>query len=334
LLESIDMSISRLSRTFLSGCWLGATLVCQPALADDCNAPHGSKPEQAAAKNGACSPSPRDERGRALSTQAVQEDRVAEAHFFGVRGTETWSRSARTPDRSLGVTASIRHFDYDARGLFSGRSVGSAFIGGGSAGFEGGLGGALGAGLRVPFGRSHGVVARLGLEGHLLGNDRFYASMLELPQGQVGYQLLSKSLLVELSGTLGPVLTGRYRTSAASAGTLGGMLETGARLGLGFRNAHLELAYSRYERTNEVPLQRLDRVAGSVCGMASVIGICADIEYFDRHSDSTPAGSGDTAYLGLHVGVLTGQRTLGPGEAAPEPKPQRLRRSASGARAP
>jgi hypothetical protein len=107
------------------------------------------------------------------------------------------------------------------------------------------------------------------------------------------------------------------------------MLETGARLGLGFRNAHLELAYSRYERAGQVPAHRLDRIAGSVCGNASAVGICADVEYFERPSVPTSAGGGDTAYLGLHVGILTGQRTFGPSEAAPAPKPRRPRRSAT-----
>lgn len=327
MLDLPRMPAARIPRTLLTGCWLAATLVCQPARAADCNDPGRSSPELAA-PNHPCPP-PVDERGEARPARTIAEDRVAEAHFFGVRATETWSRGARAPDRALGVTASVRHFDYNARGLFSGRSVGAAFIGGGSAGFEGGLAGALGAGLRAPFGRSHGLVARLGLEGYLLGNDRFYASMLELPQGQLGYQLLSSSLLVELSGTLGPVLTGRYRASGAPTDTLGRMLETGARLALGFRNAHLEVAYSRYERAGQVPAHRLDRIAGSLCGNAAAIGVCADVELFDRPSVPTSAGGGDTAYLGLHVGILTGQRTLGPSEAAPEPKPRRPRQSAT-----
>jgi len=332
LLDAPRMTIALASRALLAGCWLGATLMDQPARAADCNDPGRSNPELAAPGN-SCPPPPVDERGQTRSARAVAGDRVAEAHFFGVRGTETLSRGTHAPDRALGVTASVRHFDYNAPGLFSGRSVGAAFIGGGSAGFEGGLGGALGAGLRAPFGRDQGLVARLGLEGFLLGNDRFYASMLELPQGQLGYQLLTSSVLVELSGTLGPVLTGRYRQSGAPTGMLGGMLETGARLAVGFRNAHLELAYSRYERAGRVPVHTLDRVAGSLCGIASAIGICADLEYFQRRAVPASTGSGDTAYLGLHVGILTEQRTFAP-RTPSEPEPPRPRRSASASNGP
>jgi hypothetical protein len=322
------MAVTRVTAALLAGCWLGATLLCRPVRAAECN-DAGTVGPELSAPGRPCTPLPGDEREENRPARAIREDRVAEAHFFGVRATETWARGAVVPARALGVTASVRHFDYDARGLFSGRSVGAAFIGGGSAGFEGGLGGTLGAGLRAPFGRRHGLVARLGLEGYLLGNDRFYTSMLELPQGQLGYQVLTSSLLIELSGTLGPVLTGRYRASGAPTDRLGGMLETGARLGLGFRHAHLELAYSRYERAGQGPARGLDRLAGSVCGNASAVGVCADVEYFDRRSAPSSAGWGDTAYLGLHVGVLTGQRTLGPSKAPPEPTPRRPRRSAT-----
>jgi hypothetical protein len=319
------MTFAVVPRTLLAACSLGATLVSYPARASDCEDSGLSKPEP-----NSCAKAAADERAKPqAAATAGAEDRVAEAHFFGVRGTETWSRGIRATDRDLGVTASARHFDYDSRGWFSGRSVGSAFIGGGSAGFEGGLGGALGGGLRAPFGRNHGLVARLGLEAYLLGNDRFYSSMLEFPQGQLGYQVLTNQLLIELGGTLGPVLTGRHRRNGDSTGTLRGMLETGARLGVGFRNAHLELAYSRYERRGEVPADRLDRVTGSMCGMASAFGLCADVEYFDRQSLELPRGARDTVYFGLHVGVLTQQRTFPRESTAPPPKPRPLRRSAS-----
>jgi hypothetical protein len=106
---------------------------------------------------------------------------VAEVQAFGLGGSLTQSRvgSASASDGSVLVSAA--HFSYDTRKVFSGRSYGFGFIGGGSAGFEGGLGGELGFGLRVPFAKSHGPVARIALEGFLMGNDAFYASLLELP---------------------------------------------------------------------------------------------------------------------------------------------------------
>jgi hypothetical protein len=127
---------------------------------------------------------------------------------------------------------------------------------------------------------------------------------------------------------VGPVLTGRYRAGAQPTSRTTGFLETGARFGAGFRHAHLELGYSRYERTGDAPSATLERFAGSLCGLASGIGLCADMELFNRGSTGVTVGRGDTAYLGIHVGVLTGQRTHAAEPDAPPPPAAKGRRSA------
>jgi hypothetical protein len=306
---------------------LATALSTHRARADDCDQRADEHSTHHQDRSAECSPPVTNERSSADPTGLLgAPDPVEEAHFFGARGAETWTGNALDEGRTLSATAAVRHFDYDARRLFSGRSVGNAFIGGGSAGFEGGIAGALGAGLRAPFGRTHGVVARLGLEGYLLGNARFYASSLELPQGQLGYQILTRTVLFELTGTAGPVLTSRYRSGAARSDAPRGLVETGARLGAGFRHVHLELGYSRYERSSRSPDWELHRFAGSLCGMAGGVGVCADMEIFDRGSPRITRG--DTAYLGLQLGVLTGQRTHA--GSAPQPKaPATPRRTAS-----
>jgi hypothetical protein len=223
-------------------------------------------------------------------------------HLFGARATQTWTDGARS-DRDFGLVAAIRHFDYTARSLFSARSVGSAFIGGGTAGFEGGLSGTLSGGLRAPLGKHHGAVARVGLDGYLIGNRRFYTSLLELPQGQLGYQILTGDLLVELAGTMGPVLTGRHRALDAGPVRLTKMLETGALLAAGLRTMHLELTYARYERGDAVPERTIDRLSGSLCGITRVLALCADTQYFRWAAAPAANPPPSVAYLGLHVGI-------------------------------
>ena len=83
-------------------------------------------------------------------------------------------------------------------------------IGGGGAGFEGELGGSLTLGIRAPVGRRHGPFIRAGIAGHLLGNDLFYSSLLELPRGEMGYQYMSGITVLEAAVTTGFAIDGRY----------------------------------------------------------------------------------------------------------------------------
>ena len=86
--------------------------------------------------------------------------------------------------------ASSEGEEFNRRGLFSTHGMHRLAIGGGGAGFEGTLQGSLAGGFRFPVGERHGPVIRAGIFGYLRGNDAFYASLLDLPQVQVGYQYL------------------------------------------------------------------------------------------------------------------------------------------------
>ena len=228
---------------------------------------------------------------------------VAEVQSFGIAGTMTRSRFQEQSSTDMSVLVSAAHFSYDTRTVFSGRSYGFGFIGGGSAGFEGGLGGELAFGLRVPFAKQHGPVARIAIEGFLMGNDSFYSSRLVLPKGEFGYQFLDRELLVEAAATAGPVLAGAFNVSDAPDRSLTGTFAVGGHLALGFRVAHLELVVNRLD-SGDFQLGELNEIVGSLCGLPSVFAICADARYLTSGA-SDPEPDARIAYLGVRVEVVT-----------------------------
>ena len=228
---------------------------------------------------------------------------VAEVQSFGVGATMTRTRFEEQSATDIGVLASGAHFSYDTRTVFSGRSYGFGFIGGGSAGFEGGLGGELAFGLRFPFAKTHGPLARIAIEGFLMGNDAFYSSMLEVPKGEFGYQLLHRALLLEAAVTAGPVVTGRFNVEGAPHRTLTGLFAVGGHVAVGFRTAHLELAVNRMD-SGDFSLGEFNEVVGSLCGLPSVFSICADARY-QAGGANDPEPDARVAYLGVRAGIVT-----------------------------
>jgi len=230
-------------------------------------------------------------------------NRVAEAHMFGVAGAQTRRHFGDQNGSDGSVLASGSQFTYDTRASYSGRSLGFGFIGGGGAGFEGGFGGEVGFGVRIPFGLTHGPIARLGIEGFLMGNDRFYASLIKLPKGEAGYQILTGDFLFEAAATAGLVLGGRYNVEKAFKQDLGGRLEIGGHAAFGFRAAHLELALDRIDSEEDEP-GALTRMTGSLCGLPSHVSVCLDARRFDgRPIESAPEAR--ITYFGIRVGVVT-----------------------------
>ncbi|HEX6275712.1 MAG TPA: hypothetical protein VFZ53_21875 [Polyangiaceae bacterium] len=218
-------------------------------------------------------------------------------------GTLTRARFEDQSPKGASVLASAAHFSYDTRTVFSGRSYGFGFIGGGSAGFEAGLGGELAFGLRIPFAKAHGPVVRIAVEGFIMGNDRFYASMLELPKGEFGYQLLNDNVLVEAAVTAGPVLTGRFDVEGAKGRALGGLFEVGGHVALGLPTAHLEFSVNRLD-SGDFRLGAFNALTSSLCGLPSVFAVCADARYLAGGAND-PEPDARVAYLGVRAGVVT-----------------------------
>jgi hypothetical protein len=128
---------------------------------------------------------------------------------FGVRVPVTSADLPRT-GVWVGFGLHAEGEEYLRRGLFSVRGTHRLALAGGGAGFEGTLGGGLAVGARLPFGERHGPVVRLGVTGHVMGNDVFYSSLIEAPQGQVGYQYMRGITVIELGATGGYAIDGRY----------------------------------------------------------------------------------------------------------------------------
>jgi hypothetical protein len=236
---------------------------------------------------------------------------------FGVRVSETQVRTDVDTTTSVGVSAAFDHHQYITTGLLTTRSLVFGFIGGGSGGFEGGLGGDLAIGARAPTGPDQGPFIRFGFRGYLFGNDDLYNSLLELPTGQVGYQLLVRHrLLFEIAASGAPVLVGRYNVDDAAPRKLGKSFEWGGHLGARVGGVHLELGYWRFEPQRNSPYDALNMLNGQLCAAAWPIALCADARYY-RGQVWTPLAGGSTLdlsqsyYLGLHFGFLAEPHDVG-----------------------
>jgi len=237
-----------------------------------------------------------------------------EFRTLGLRVSETHVKIANDSTTSLGVLLAFDHHQYTTTGFFTTRSLDFGFIGGGSGGFEGGLGGDFAFGVRVPLGPAHGPFARLGFKGYLYGNDDLYNSILELPTGQLGYQILvGHQLLLELSADAAPVLVGRYNVGDARPRKLGKSFDYGGHLGFRAGGVHLELAFSRIDRGHDSALDPLDVFRGELCAAAWPIALCADGRayhgpVFVPRAGGDAIGTTQSYYLGAHFGVLTESR--------------------------
>ena len=194
---------------------------------------------------------------------------------------------------------------YGIVGLYTAREAGFGYIGGGAAGFEGGVGLDLAWGVRIPAGRYHGPFFRAGVRGWLLGNDALYSSFLELPQMQLGYQLLTSSSVLELGWRAGPVLAGRYNTGQQAYRKLGKSFEVGGYAALHARPVHFDFGLTRVlENEHEGPLNMLE---GKLCGDASMVRFCTDGRYYQGRERL----GGGWAPLGHETQAFYGGLTIG-----------------------
>lgn len=242
---------------------------------------------------------------------------LAASGSSGGRLSTTRVHGSDADDTGLGMALTLwgQSSRYAAYRTFSFRDRSFAFIGGGALGFEGGIGGDLATGVRAPFGRYHGPVLRLGLRGHLLGNDKLYTSMLEIPQVQIGYQFLRNDEAFEIAGRAGAVLIGRFNTGDDAERKLGKSMEVGGHMGLHFDPVHLEIEHAH------VLLQRdlgdVDLASAQLCSDAWVLQLCVDARV--GRGDAVVPGIGalpgpvTSYYGGFGVGMKEGIMT------APEP---------------
>ena len=193
---------------------------------------------------------------------------------FGIRGSASTVRGVEASEGS-GLMVSTEGEEFTRRGLFGAHGMHRLAIGGGGAGFEGTLQGGVAGGFRLPIGEHHGPVLRAGAFGYLRGNDAFYASLIDLPQVQVGYQYLYGHTVFELGATSGAVLTGRFRAGEAETRVLGAGLEVGAYGAVQIPWFRLGMSAMRLP-TNDALSSPVRTAEGTLCAIATPFAICAD----------------------------------------------------------
>lgn len=155
-------------------------------------------------------------------------------------------------------------------------------IGGGGSGFEGELGGTLTVGVRIPFSRKQGPIARVGVAGHVLGNELFYSSRIELPRSELGYQYISGVVVLEAGATLGYVIDGRYgqrlpaRTDGISPHTPLAGLEVGGYLSAQVPHVRLGVAMESVPMVEGYKGNVLMGTA-TACLVGFVFALCGDM---------------------------------------------------------
>lgn len=197
--------------------------------------------------------------------------------LFGLRGSESKVTGVDTkPGLTLSSSSSTRVTDAESR--VSLRAQHFALFGGGRGGVEGGIGVDLAIGLSERVGEWQTLFSRLGGRGFLLGNGAFYASLVELPSFELGYQWLDRVGHFELAPRVGPVLAGRYHPSDERR-RLGAAFEWGGHASVGTGGLLFELAAFRVEAGDGQP-GPVDLVQGQLCGGARFLGACLDVRAF------------------------------------------------------
>jgi hypothetical protein len=232
----------------------------------------------------------------------IERDRLDIVTVFGARGSVTRVEGS---DAVAGLLLGGEGLAYDTRGMATLRLAHFAYLGGGTGNLEGGIGLAYAMGAIAKLGDGHGPLARLGGRAHLHGNDELYASLVELPELQLGYQLLRRRLHVELAARAGAVLVGRYNPGAARR-RLGKAFEWGALAALRWEAIHLDLEWMRIEARSSEPNTPVDVLSGMLCGAVNPLALCLDLRRYSGQARPNRGGAPldlDATYIGLAIGA-------------------------------
>lgn len=188
------------------------------------------------------------------------------------------------------------------RGVFSSHGAHMFGIGGGTAGFDGGLGVLLTFGPRIPIAPHHGPFVRAGLRGHLLGNRALYSSLLELPRGELGYQFIRGWTVLEVGASYGAVLTGRYRAGDANTLMLGTGFAPGGYIALQLPVLRVGASVARLPVRDGATIDNADAHA---CVIGAPLALCGDASF--TRGEVVRDGKFETArgwYSGVTLAVV------------------------------
>jgi hypothetical protein len=220
----------------------------------------------------------------------------------GLRGSETQVIGANaTEGAGLMFYAGGGEFGHHDR-YWSSRDTYELALGGGAAGLEGMLSGSLAYGFRAPLLPDEGPVVRAAASAYIMGDDAFYASLLELPQVQLGWQWSHGHAVIELAATTGVVLTGRFRAGDAETRQMGHGFAFGGHASLQVPWVRLSVEAEQLPSYDSLPAP-VDVVRGTLCAVAYPMAICAD-----GRAERTRAMEGTSeplvtaAYAGITLG--------------------------------
>ncbi len=234
---------------------------------------------------------------------AVQDAQVT---YGGVRGGAFLAESDGTTRRSHGVSASTRSLGTVTQdGLTVHRDI-TAALGYGSAGLVGEVGGVVRGGYRFALAPTHGPFVRGGVRGFFGGNDIWFHSHLELPHAQLGYQLLSREILLEVAAAGGLSLLGHYQAGDGGERPLSLTPVWGSELALHHRPVRLDIAWLRFQPSAYGPAKGpLDRLDATICLSVWRLGLCNQLRYY-RGNLATEEGLPVTDTQALSASLMIG----------------------------
>jgi hypothetical protein len=153
-------------------------------------------------------------------------------------------------------------------------------LGGGQAGFEGLLAGAIDFGYRANVTKETGPFGRIGFAGDMQGNNRLYYSALELPRFSLGWQFMSQKTVLELGARAGTILTGRFNPGDDGVRHTTGSWEYGGFASMQFDFIRAEANVARIDARKTGDGSPVDMGRAALCAIMGKVGICADYTAF------------------------------------------------------
>lgn len=236
-----------------------------------------------------------------------QPEPVVGAALFGVRLSNTHVAIGSRRSDEIGAALRGGMSLADRNG-----SVSADFdflLGGGQAGFEGALGGALDFGVRADVTKEQGPFVRVGVEGRLQGNDAYYYSTLEIPRLTTGWQLVSEltDSMVELGGRGGLVLTGTTRIDLYERSSVG-TPEVGFYARVQLPHVRLDGTLIRIFRPEGAGRDPVDLARVALCAGPKKVGVCLEAllvqTVFQVSGTPRTLREGSLANLGVTAGIF------------------------------
>jgi hypothetical protein len=223
---------------------------------------------------------------------------------FGLRGSVAYANTGSIA-QGTGLEVAADGEDFWHNGIENETLRYRLALGGGGEGLEGTLMGGGAFGFRVPVTEYQGPVFRAGAEGHIMGDNAFYSSALELPELQAGWQWSKGHAVIDVAATTGVILTGKFRAYDAASRDLGTGFAYGGRASLQVPWVRLTAVAERLP--GDDGLGNVDLALATLCVVASPAAICADglvQQGTARVGDAEPFVR--AAYAGLTIG-FTGE---------------------------